>query len=390
MHTSKNFLRVAALALTVTGAFACGDPPPPPVAPPPPPPPAPVQEVVVVAPEPIKLPAPVKFATGSAALSPESDAVLQVVAEYMQRSTDTTLLRIEGHTDNVGGTDPNQKLSEGRALSVANWLVAHGVVCRSLLPGGYGETRPDASNDNEPGRAQNRRTVFIAAEIKGRKVDLDPAKGGRASRRTCAAAATSSPARTRSSLARRGSAPTSAARVRRRSASRSRTSPARRSRPCSTSARSPARTARCRTYAFRGDERRPARRRHARKIEFKPGEWIEHPPTFSTVGMIGEVTGDSGGPYLGSICTSPRLPPVLDQPEEASFAAARAPRPRTRERARGPCEGPGRFAFRRRSRRRRRTGARRRSPRRRSPGSARRRARPAACARARSRAPNRP
>ncbi|HEY4121162.1 MAG TPA: OmpA family protein [Byssovorax sp.] len=298
MHTSKNFLRVAALSLMVTATFACGDPPPPPVAPPPPPPPAPVQEVVVVAPEPIKLPAPVKFATGSAALSPESDAVLQVVAEYMQRSADTTLLRIEGHTDNVGGTDANQKLSEGRALSVANWLVAHGVECRRLLPVGFGETRPVATNDNEAGRAQNRRTVFIAAEIKGRKIDVDPAKGGHIAADVCGGRAVLAgpnpfqPGQTwvGAYKCRQGQ---TALRLKVENVS-----------GASVAAvfdfgKLPGTNGTVPHGAFRVNGVYDVA---THKIEFKPGEWIEHPPTFSTVGMIGEVTGD-GGQYFGSIAS---------------------------------------------------------------------------------------
>jgi OmpA-OmpF porin, OOP family len=171
-------------------AIGCGgDPPPPPLPPPdpppvvvapPPPPPAPEPPP----PEPIKLPAPVKFATGSAQLAAESDAVLKHVLEYLQKSPDTTLLRVEGHTDNQGGPGPNQKLSEGRAMSVAAWLVKNGVDCKRIQPVGFGESKPVADNGSEEGRAQNRRTVFIDAEHKGKKVGSE--HGGQVAGDPCA------------------------------------------------------------------------------------------------------------------------------------------------------------------------------------------------------------
>jgi OmpA-OmpF porin, OOP family len=170
---------LACLGLTVAIAAGCGEErvrvravprPVEPVIVSSPPPPAPPPVVAEVIPEPIKLPAPVKFATGSATLAPESDAVLNVVLDYLKRDLDATKLRVEGHTDNVGNPDANQKLSEARAMSVAQWLIRHGVNCKRLVPIGYGETKPVADNTTDAGRAQNRRTVFIDSERKGRRV----------------------------------------------------------------------------------------------------------------------------------------------------------------------------------------------------------------------------
>ncbi|HEY4119581.1 MAG TPA: OmpA family protein [Byssovorax sp.] len=148
--------------------------PPPPPEPPPPPPP-----------EPLKIPAPVKFATGSDVLTAESDVTLKYVAEYLSKKPETEVMRIEGHTDNVGGADPNQKLSEKRALSVARWLVKNGIACKRLLPVGFGETNPVADNNTDDGKAQNRRTVFIDAIVSGKKVSDH--EGGRVAGDPCAA-----------------------------------------------------------------------------------------------------------------------------------------------------------------------------------------------------------
>lgn len=54
----------------------------------------------------------------------------------------------------------NQKLSQRRAQSVVNYLVQHGVAKNKLVPKGYGEMSPVATNDTEEGKQQNRRTEF--------------------------------------------------------------------------------------------------------------------------------------------------------------------------------------------------------------------------------------
>jgi OOP family OmpA-OmpF porin len=64
---------------------------------------------------------------------------------------------IEGHTDNVGGIPYNQKLSERRAASVANWLSSHGFDASRLNPVGKGKLEPKFDNKTEEGRHLNRR-----------------------------------------------------------------------------------------------------------------------------------------------------------------------------------------------------------------------------------------
>ena len=178
--TNKRFLTALAIGLGVTLA-ACSTPPPPaappppPAAPPPAPPPPPPPEPVA---EPIKLPAPVKFAVASDVLAADSDAVLKVVVEYMTQQSKVTKLRIEGHTDNNGGTAPNQRLSEKRALAVAHWLVKNGVDCKRLVAVGFGESKPVGDNSTDDGRAQNRRTVFINAELDGKPIGGMALDGG--------------------------------------------------------------------------------------------------------------------------------------------------------------------------------------------------------------------
>lgn len=98
----------------------------------------------------------VLFDFNKASLKPESDAILTRVAKLLAAQP-ALKLEVQGHTDSVGSDDYNQKLSEARAASVVAWLGAHGVAAGRLTSKGYGETRPVASNDNDDGRAKNRR-----------------------------------------------------------------------------------------------------------------------------------------------------------------------------------------------------------------------------------------
>ncbi|MFY4857307.1 OmpA family protein [Aliarcobacter butzleri] len=68
---------------------------------------------------------------------------------------------IEAHTDSVGTDAYNQKLSERRATSAVNALVAAGVQKDRIKAIGYGESRPIASNDTVEGRAENRRVEAV-------------------------------------------------------------------------------------------------------------------------------------------------------------------------------------------------------------------------------------
>jgi len=159
-------------------------PPPPASTPAPPPPPAkPRPKISATAFNVSKegklgLPGPVVFETGSDKLSPESDAVLEHVQKYLEATPTITLLRIEGHTDNVGKPADNEVLSEKRAMSVARWLVAKNIACKRLLPVGFGDTKPVADNNTEEGRAQNRRTAFYNAAINGKPIGNLPVDGG--------------------------------------------------------------------------------------------------------------------------------------------------------------------------------------------------------------------
>jgi outer membrane protein OmpA-like peptidoglycan-associated protein len=72
-------------------------------------------------------------------------------------------IEVGGYTDNVGGDDMNQKLSENRARSVRDYLVQQGVAADSVSARGFGNTLPVATNDNSAGRQQNRRVELLVS-----------------------------------------------------------------------------------------------------------------------------------------------------------------------------------------------------------------------------------
>jgi outer membrane protein OmpA-like peptidoglycan-associated protein len=67
---------------------------------------------------------------------------------------------VEGHTDDTGPEEWNQKLSQLRAQSVVEFLVKKGVERNRLAAIGHGEKVPWTSNETEEGRAKNRSVIF--------------------------------------------------------------------------------------------------------------------------------------------------------------------------------------------------------------------------------------
>lgn len=99
------------------------------------------------------------FEFGAAELRPEVTPDLDRIGELIQRYPDM-MMEIGGHTDGVGTDEANLALSQMRAMAVANYMIAHGVPAWRLVPRGYGESRPRATNENNAGRQANRRVEF--------------------------------------------------------------------------------------------------------------------------------------------------------------------------------------------------------------------------------------
>jgi outer membrane protein OmpA-like peptidoglycan-associated protein/tetratricopeptide (TPR) repeat protein len=103
------------------------------------------------------------FDTGKSTLRAESNAELDRLVKLMK---DVPGLKIEisGHTDNTGSATLNESLSQSRAEAVVSYLTTKGIAANRMTAKGYGASKPIASNSNDDGRQQNRRTEF---EIKG-------------------------------------------------------------------------------------------------------------------------------------------------------------------------------------------------------------------------------
>jgi len=115
----------------------------------------------------VTLPNTILFDSGKASLknatSTELDHILSVIKQkYSDKDID-----VVGHTD----TDPilktkdlwkdNLELSAQRALSVARYLIAHGIAEKQVRAGGCGAARPVASNASAAGKAKNRRVEIV-------------------------------------------------------------------------------------------------------------------------------------------------------------------------------------------------------------------------------------
>ncbi len=99
------------------------------------------------------------FETDSYQLKEESEAELNKLIQFLNLNTKIKI-EISGHTDNIGTSAHNNILSENRAKSVYDYLVAKGIDKARMTYKGYGFNKPIATNDTEAGRALNRRTEF--------------------------------------------------------------------------------------------------------------------------------------------------------------------------------------------------------------------------------------
>ena len=106
------------------------------------------------------------FDTDSVNIKPAFHSTMDKLADVVVRYGKTTLT-IVGHTDNVGTNQYNQKLSERRAVSVAQYFESRHVSPLRLATLGKGEGEPVASNNTESGRSANRRVEIYVEPVVG-------------------------------------------------------------------------------------------------------------------------------------------------------------------------------------------------------------------------------
>ena len=108
------------------------------------------------------------FTTASADLQADGKANIANLAKILQKYPDTNIL-VEGHTDADGTEEMNQKLSERRAASVAQYAQGLGVSAQRFTTKGYGETQPVGDNSTPDGKQANRRVeiaIFANEKMK--------------------------------------------------------------------------------------------------------------------------------------------------------------------------------------------------------------------------------
>jgi len=100
------------------------------------------------------------FKFGKTVLPDEAKSRLDEVISQLKANPNNIWIEIEGHTDNVGGKDLNEKLGMERAEAVKRYLYEqHQIPLHKINVISYGEDKPVAPNNTRQGRAQNRRVV---------------------------------------------------------------------------------------------------------------------------------------------------------------------------------------------------------------------------------------
>jgi outer membrane protein OmpA-like peptidoglycan-associated protein len=107
----------------------------------------------------------VLFELGKSALTRESYKELDRIVEFLVENP-SIKIEIGGHTDNVGGSELNQRLSLTRAQTVSRFLIKKGVGKNRVMVKGYGSSNPVTTNSTVEGRTLNRRVEFKFLELR--------------------------------------------------------------------------------------------------------------------------------------------------------------------------------------------------------------------------------
>ena len=103
---------------------------------------------VVVTKKELKLRRQIHFLHDSSEVLPDSEALIEEIAEALHARPDLLAVEIQGHTDNAGTREHNQSLSERRANAVRVALILLGVEPNRLVARGYGQEQPLVPNTN--------------------------------------------------------------------------------------------------------------------------------------------------------------------------------------------------------------------------------------------------
>ena len=112
----------------------------------------------------LNMPGNITFKSDSAELDPSFYKVLNSV-NVVVKKYNKTVVEVAGHTDSTGAADYNQKLSERRANSVAQYLENQGLANNRVVTVGAGESKPVADNATPEGRQANRRVELTLTPL---------------------------------------------------------------------------------------------------------------------------------------------------------------------------------------------------------------------------------
>jgi outer membrane protein OmpA-like peptidoglycan-associated protein len=108
----------------------------------------------------VALPSQVLFDFDDDRLGSAAPAALDPVAAAIAQRPGARV-SVEGHTDEIGTSTYNQRLSERRAEAVAAYLVSKGVARDKLSVQGFGASRPLSAGDDDESRRKNRRVEIV-------------------------------------------------------------------------------------------------------------------------------------------------------------------------------------------------------------------------------------
>ena len=103
----------------------------------------------------------VLFASAKSDVLPDARAKLDSVAKALLEQDPNSKIVVDGYTDSQGSASYNQDLSQRRAASVRDYLVAHGLPANRVTAEGFGLASPIADNSSPEGRANNRRVEIV-------------------------------------------------------------------------------------------------------------------------------------------------------------------------------------------------------------------------------------
>jgi outer membrane protein OmpA-like peptidoglycan-associated protein len=115
----------------------------------------------------LEIPSDISFDTGRADIKSNFRPILDRFAATLNDNPAATV-SIIGHTDSTGSDAINQPLSIDRAANARDYLAARGVSPTRIVVEGKGSREPVASNNDDSGRARNRRVEIFVAEPQSR------------------------------------------------------------------------------------------------------------------------------------------------------------------------------------------------------------------------------